>query len=85
MNEIKKKRYTVSYIYNFNEYFFDENGIMDDTIFPIFIDDIDIAKKVYNSAESCYPIQLNELIGDNDWGEDAWESHFGNSTLLASK
>lgn len=85
MNKIKKKRYTVSYIYNFNEYFFDENGVMEVTISPIFIDDIDIAKKVYNSAESCYPIELNEVIGDSTWGEDAWESRFGSSTLLELK
>lgn len=81
----KRNRYTVSYIYNFNEYFFNENGVMEVTISPIFIDDLNTAERVYALAESCYPIELNEVIGDSGWGEEAWESRFGSSTLLKSK
>lgn len=85
MNETKNKRYTVSYVYDCDYYYIDEDnedcGCEDKT----FIDDLPTAEKAYNLVDSCCPVELREHIGADGWSNRDWEYSFGNSVLLESK
>lgn len=79
------KKYTVSTIDDGMSYYIDEDNEECGCNEKTFIDNLDTAERVYRLTNSCYPTELCEHTGQDDWSKADWENNFGNSEALKIK